>query len=72
MSIVRTVQELEDKYNLARHYTTKLRDRERLKALQMRLGLSTEDMNLIEQVIKDDSDIVPNDFADHEHIDIND
>lgn len=70
--MLRTIQELEDKYNLARHYTTKLRDPKRLKALQIRLGLSTEDMNLIEQVIKDDSDIVPNEFADHEHIDIND
>lgn len=70
--MLRTIQELEDKYNLARHYTTKLRDPKRLKALQMRLGLSTEDVNLIEQVIKEDSDIVPNDFADHEHIDIND
>lgn len=70
--MLRTIQELEDKYNLARHYTTKLRDPKRLKALQMRLGLSTEDINLIEQVIKEDSDIVPNDFADHEHIDIND
>lgn len=65
-----TVQELEDNFQLARHYTTKLRDRKRLKALQIRLGLSTEDMRLIEQVIKDDSDIVPNDFADHEHIEI--
>lgn len=67
-----TVQELEDDFQLARHYTTKLRDPKRLKALQIRLGLSTEDMSLIEQVIKEDSDIVPNDFADHEHIDIND
>ena len=70
--MLRTIQELEDKYNLARHYTTKLRDPKRLKALQMRLGLSSNDIELIEQVIKDDSDIVPNDFADHEHIDIND
>lgn len=67
-----TVQELEDNFQLSRHFTTKLRDRKRLKALQMRLGLSSNDIELIEQVIKDDSDIVPNDFADHEHIDIND
>lgn len=68
--MLRTVQELEDKYNLARHYTTKLRDPKRLKALQIRLGLSTEDMSLIEQVIKDDSDIVPNEWADHTTIEI--
>ncbi|MFF5907866.1 hypothetical protein [Staphylococcus cohnii] len=67
-----TIQELEDRHDLSRHYTLKIKDRKRLKALQMRLGLSTEDMSLIEQVIKDDSDIVPNDYADHEHIDIND
>lgn len=67
-----TVQELEDKYSLARHYTTKLRDPKRLKAIQMRLGLSSNDIELIEQVIKDDSVIIPNDYADHEHIDIND
>ncbi|TLW35967.1 hypothetical protein [Staphylococcus cohnii] len=67
-----TIQELEDRHDLSRHYTLKIKDRKRLKALQMRLGLSTEDMSLIEQVIKDDSDIVPNEFADHEHIDIND
>lgn len=70
--MLRTVQELEDKYNLARHYTTKLRDPKRLKAIQMRLGLSSNDIELIEQVIKDDSVIIPNDYADHEHIDIND
>ncbi|MFQ3872309.1 hypothetical protein [Staphylococcus sp. Mo2-1] len=67
-----TIKELEDNFQLARHYTMKVRERKRLKALQIRLGLSTEDMSLIEQVIKDDSEIVPNDFADHEHIDIND
>lgn len=67
-----TIQELEDNFKLSRHFTTKLVERKRLKALQIRLGLSTEDMSLIEQVIKDDSEIVPNDFADHEHIDIND
>lgn len=68
--MLKTIQELEDSHNLARHYTTELKDPERLKALQMRLGLSTEDMELIKQVIKDDSDIVPNEFADHEQIDI--
>lgn len=65
-----TVQELEDNFQLSRHYTSKLRDPKRLKALQMRLGLSSNDMELIEQVIKDDSDIVPNDLADHEYIEI--
>lgn len=65
-----TVQELEDKHDLARHYTTKLKDPKRLKALQMRLGLTTQDIELIEQVIKDDSDIVPNSFADHTYIEI--
>lgn len=67
-----TIQELEDRHDLSRHYTLKIKDRKKLKALQIRLGLSTEDMRLIEQVIKDDSDIIPNEFADHEHIDIND
>lgn len=66
-----TIKELEDNFQLARYYTMKVRERKRLKALQIRLGLSTEDMSLIEQVIKDDSEIVPNDFADHEHIDLN-
>lgn len=65
-----TVQELENNHNLARHYTTELKDPERLKALQMRLGLSTEDMSLIEQVIKDDSAIVPNEWADHTTVEI--
>lgn len=68
--MLRTVQELEDRYSLARHYTTKLRDPERLKALQIRLGLSAEDMELIEQVIEEDSIIIPNDFADHTTIEI--
>ncbi|UXU53195.1 hypothetical protein [Staphylococcus arlettae] len=68
--MLRTIQQIEDEHNLARHYTMKLRDPKRLKALQMRLGLSSNDMELIEQVIKDDSDIVPNEFADHEHIEI--
>ncbi|MDW4214802.1 hypothetical protein QI212_02090 [Staphylococcus saprophyticus] len=68
--MLRTIQELEDKNQLSRHYTMELRDPERLKALQMRLGLSTEDMSLIEQVIKDDSDIVPNEWADHTTVEI--
>lgn len=68
--MLRTVQELEDKSQLSQHYTMKLRDPKRLKALQMRLGLSTEDMSLIEQVIKDDSDIVPNEWAKHTTIEI--
>lgn len=68
--MLRTVQELEDKYNLARHYTVKLRDPERLKALQIRLGLSAEDMELIEQVIEEDSIIIPNDFADYTTVEI--
>lgn len=68
--MLRTVQELEDKNQLSRHYTTEINDRERLKALQMRLGLSTQNMELIEQVIKDDSDIIPNEWADHITIEI--
>lgn len=68
--MLRTVQELEDRNQLSRHYTTEISNRERLKALQMRLGLSSHDMELIEQVIKDDSDIVPNAWADHTTIEI--
>lgn len=68
--MLKTIQELEDKNQLSRHYTTKLKDPKRLKALQMRLGLSTEDMELIEQVIKDDSEIVPDKWADHTTIEI--
>lgn len=66
----KTIQQIEDEHNLSKHFTTKLRDPKRLKALQMRLGLSSNDIELIEQVIKDDSDIVPNEFAGHEHIEI--
>ena len=69
--MLRTIQELEDKSQLSRHFTTKLKDPEGLKALQMRLGLSTEDMELIKQVIQDDSDIVPNEWADHTTVEIN-
>lgn len=65
-----TIQELEDRHDLSRHYTLKIKDRKRLKALQMRLGITTHDMELIEQVIKEDCSIVPNNFADHEHVDI--
>lgn len=68
--MLRTVQELEDRGQLSRHYTTELKDRERLKALQMRLGISSQDMELIEQVFKDDSDIVPNEWAKHTTIEI--
>lgn len=68
--MLKTIQELEDSHNLARHYTTELKDPERLKALQMRLGISTEDMELIKQVIKDDSAIVPNEWADHTTVEI--
>lgn len=68
--MLRTVQELEDRGQLSRHYTTELKDRERLKALQMRLGISSQDMELIEQVIEDDSDIVPNEWAKHTMIEI--
>lgn len=68
--MLRTVQELEDSGQLSRHYTTELRDPERLKALQMRLGISSDDMELIEQVIKDDSDIVPNEWAKHTMVEI--
>ncbi|MDW4049103.1 hypothetical protein [Staphylococcus shinii] len=68
--MLRTVQELEDKSQLSQHYTMKLRDPERLKALQMRLGISSDDMELIEQVFKDDSDIVPNEWAKHTMVEI--
>lgn len=68
--MLRTVQELEDRNQLSRHYTTELKDPERLKALQIRLGLSAEDMSLIEQVIKEDSDITPNEWATHTTIEI--
>lgn len=68
--MLRTVQELEDRGQLSRHYTTELKDRERLKALQMRLGISSQDMELIEQVFKDDSDIVPNEWAKHTMVEI--
>lgn len=68
--MLRTIQELEDKSQLSQHYTTEIADRERLKALQMRLGLSSDDMELIEQVIKDDSDIVPNEWAPHTMVEI--
>lgn len=68
--MLRTVQELEDRHQLSRHYTAKLRDPERLKALQIRLGLSAEDMELIEQVIEEDSEITPNEWADHTIIEI--
>lgn len=68
--MLRTVQELEDKGQLSRHYTTEISNRERLKALQMRLGISSDDMELIEQVIKDDSDIVPDEWAKHTMVEI--
>lgn len=68
--MLRTVQELEDRGQLSRHYTTELKDPERLKALQMRLGISSDDMELIEQVIKEDSEITPNEWAKHTMIEI--
>lgn len=68
--MLRTVQELEDTGQLSRHYTSEIRNRERLKALQMRLGISSDEMELIEQVIKDDSDIVPNEWAKHTMVEV--
>lgn len=68
--MLRTVQELEDSGQLSRHYTMELKDLERLKALQMRLGISSDDMELIKQVIDEDSEITPNEWAKHTMVEI--
>lgn len=65
-----TVQELEDTHAISKHYVLELKQTERLKALQMRLGMSSQDLVALIEVIKEDYDIVPDQWAEHNTIDI--
>lgn len=64
--MLRTIQQIEDEYELSRHYEVKVDGDEVLRDSK-NVYEALQHLEAIEKYLS----IVPNDFADHEHIDIN-
>ena len=65
--MLRTIQQIEDEYEISRHYEIKV-DGDAVLRDNKNVYEVLKHFEAIEEYLS----IVPNEFADHEHIDIND